>query len=291
MEILEDVSVGKKTTMRIGGNAKFYAEPTSKEDIEQAWEFAQQQDVPLIVLGGGSNSIFADGTVEALVLRIQTENVAVEGNAVTVDAGKNIAMLINELAEENLDLSALTGIPGSMGGAIFGNAGQGPKGVWLDHFVENVTAFIDGEWKTMAKDECDFSYRESAFKHMDSYPIIWSTLLNIPSRPKEEIENEVQALLQRRLETQPHVKTAGSCFKAVGGTPAWQLIDAAGLRGKKFGGIEISEKHANFLLNTGGGTFQDVCTAINEVQNIIESPLEVEMRLFTNAGTLHAHEK
>jgi len=286
MEIQENVSIGKKTTMRVGGEARYYAEPKTKEDIESIWQQSKELDMPVILLGGGSNSVFADSTINALVIRIQNDDVQIDGNTVTVDAGKNLAMLINELAKENLDLSALTGIPGSIGGAIYGNAGQGPQGIWLDSFVQDVTAFIDGEWKTFTKEECDFQYRESIFKHMDSLPIIWSMTLNAPSRPQQEIEKEVQKLLQKRIEAQPHIKTSGSCFKAVGGTPAWKLIDAAGLRGKKFGGIEISEKHANFLLNDGTGTFADIRDAIDTVKSTLDEPLEVEMRLYGEDGTL-----
>ena len=147
MDIQENVLLKNKTTMRIGGTAKYYADLTEKKDVEEAVHFAEEKEVPLIILGGGSNTIFADGTIDALVCRIKADDVQVDGNTVTVEAGKILAMLLNELAEKGLDLSALTGIPGSMGGAIFGNAGQGPKGIWLNSFVDSVTAFIGGEWK------------------------------------------------------------------------------------------------------------------------------------------------
>lgn len=273
--------------MRIGGEARYYVELTSKEDLEEAWKKAKELNVPFIVLGGGSNTIFADGTINALVVRIKADKTHVTlssskgGNTVEVEAGKNLPMLINELAKENLDLSQLTGIPGTIGGAIFGNAGQGPKGVWIDSFIESVTVFTNGEWKTLYNKECEFIYRESVFKKIHA-TIIWSATLNIPSHPAEEIQNEIENMLGRRLEAQPHAKTSGSIFKASGDTPAWKLIDAAGLRGKKFGGIEISDKHANFLLNDGSGTFADVEEAIQAIRNAVDEPLEVEMRLYSN---------
>src|SRR3989344_352308 len=145
MNIQELVAVGSKTTMRIGGQAKFYAELSEKEDAEAAMQFAKENKLPLIILGSGSNTVFADGVINALVVRLKAEKTSVVGNRVLVDAGKNLAMLINELAKENLDLSALTGIPGTLGGAIFGNAGQGPKGIWLDSFVKQVKAYVNGE--------------------------------------------------------------------------------------------------------------------------------------------------
>ncbi len=283
MDLQEHVSLGNKTTMRIGGKARYYAELTSQKDVEDAWSKAKELDVPFIILGGGSNTIFADGTINALVVRIKTDSLKVSGNTVKVEAGKNLPMLINELAKGNLDLSALTGIPGTVGGAIFGNAGQGPKGIWIDSFIKDVTVFADGEWETLSREECEFKYRESGFKNWNT-AIIWSATLTVPSRPADEIQSEIENLLQRRLETQPHVKTSGSIFKASGDTPAWKLIDAAGLRGKKFGGIEISEKHANFLLNDGNGTFADVSEAIQTVRDSIDEPLEVEMRLVGEYG-------
>ena len=286
MEIFEGVSLKGKTTMRIGGTARFFAELETKEDIERAVEFANQKGIPLIALGGGSNTIFADGEINALVARIKNDTVTINDDHVTVGASKNLPMLINELAKEGLDLSCLTGILGTVGGAVYGNAGQGPKGVWIDEFIDTVDVFIHGEWKTFSKDECEFSYRESAFKHMDSTPIIWETTLAIPRRDTAEIEAEIQRLLQQRLDTQPHVKTAGSCFKAVGDTPAWQLIDTAGLRDTKSNGVHISEKHANFLINDGEGTFEDAASVVHRIKEGIDDGLEVEMRFVKEDGSL-----
>lgn len=283
----EMVSVGGKTTMRIGGQAHYFAELVTKDDVEAAWDFAQAHEVPLITLGGGSNTVFADGVIEALVIRIKNEHVTVEGNTVRVGSGKNLPMLINELAKQNLDLSPLTGILGTVGGAVFGNAGQGPKGIWIDTFIREVMVFEEGEWRIFKKEDCDFGYRESIFKHgPEARPVIWEVLLEIPSRPAMEIEEEVQRLLMKRIETQPHVKTAGSCFKAVQETPAWKLIDAAGLRGYSVGEVQIAEKHANFLLNTGKATFDDAVTLVRNVKGAVAEPLDVEMRFIGNDGSL-----
>lgn len=285
MDILESIALGPKTTMRIGGTAKYYAEPTSKLDVEKAWNFAQDQGIPFIVLGGGSNTIFANDEINALVIRIRSDAVQIEGETVTVEAAKNLPMLINELAKESLDLSPLTGILGTVGGAVYGNAGQGPKGIWIDNYIQSVDVFVNGEWKVMTKEACDFSYRESIFKHMDTPAIIWSTTMSVPHKDSEEIEHEIKRLLKVRIETQPHVKTAGSCFKAVGETPAWKLLDAAGMRGSEIGGVNISEKHANFLINKGDATFEDAKKIVKEVQRKISEPLEVEMRFIESDGS------
>ena len=298
MKVDENVSLKKKTTMRIGGLVRYYAELQTREDVEEAVQFAQEKNLPLIVLGGGSNTIFADGIIDALVVKVVAEKSAPlpnplprgEGKFYTVQAGKILASLINELAEQNLDLSLLTGIPGTVGGAIFGNAGQGPHGTWIDQFVESIEFFWQGKWQTFTKEECEFGYRESGFKHWWGEgtvpPIIWSVTLMIPSRPKKEVKIEVERLIQKRIETQPHLKTAGSCFKAVGGVPAWKLIDAAGLRGTKIGDVQIAEKHANFLLNIADATFEDAKKIVKKVQESVPEKLEVEMRCIERNGIL-----
>jgi UDP-N-acetylmuramate dehydrogenase len=285
MLIQENISIGSKTTMRIGGNARYFAELVDKKDVEEALAFAQTQNLPFIMLGSGSNTIFADGTVNALVVRLKNSELSVSESTVRVNAGKNLAMLINELAKQNLDLSPLTGIPGTIGGAIFGNAGQGPQGIWIGSFVKEVTAYMDGAWKTFDHDACEFAYRESMFKHHKGPLVIWDVALEVPSRPQAQIEAEVQALLQKRIETQPHMKTAGSCFKAVNGIPAWKLIDAQGMRGYHVGEVQIAEKHANFLLNMGKASFSDAMKIVKDVQEKIPG-LEVEMRFVKEDGTL-----
>jgi UDP-N-acetylmuramate dehydrogenase len=271
--------------MRIGGAARYYAEIRSEHDCNDVDAFAREKKLPLWILGGGSNTIFADGEINAVVARMVADGMIVEKNRVIVEAGKNLPLLINELAARDLDLSVLTGILGTVGGAVFGNAGEGPQGTWIDHFVAKVRALCDGAWKTFDRAECEFSYRESVFKHMKTTPIIWGITLEVPSRPKDEISAEIDRRLKRRLETQPHIKTAGSCFKAVNGTPAWQLIDAAGLRGKKIGGVQIAEKHANFLLNVDRGSYRDTMDLVKEVKESIPD-LDVEMRFVAEDGAV-----
>lgn len=289
MLIQELFPVGSKTTMRIGGKARYYADLATRADAEEAQRFAAEKNIALIVLGGGSNTVFADATIDALVVRIKADATRIEGATVTVEAGKILASLLNDLAKANLDLSALTGIPGTVGGALFGNAGQGPGGIWIGSFAESVTALVGGEWKTFSQEECDFRYRESKFKSMHSAPILWESTLRVPVKPEAEVKAEIERLLQKRFETQPHLKTAGSCFKALSdGTPAWKLVEAAGLRGKRIGGVQISKKHANFLLNVDKGTFADVRGIASLIRTEVPQIAGIEMRLYGEDGKLVA---
>ncbi len=274
--------------MRIGGIARYFAELQSKADIEEAVRFSVENKSTIIPLGSGSNTIFFDGEIDAFVVQVKNSAVSIDGHRVTVGAGKNLAMLINELAAEGLDLSPLTGIPGTVGGAIFGNAGQGPKGIWIDAFIESVVSYVGSEWKIFSKNECAFLYRESGFKNKNANisPIIWEATLALPSGDPTAMKANIQSLLQKRIETQPHMKTAGSCFKAVSDTPAWKLIDAAGLRGLKIGGVEISPKHANFLMNVGEATYANAVAIVESVRKKIPQGLEVEMRFIEEDGSL-----
>lgn len=285
MELKESFPLRPKTTMRIGGTAKYFVELKTKEDAEEAYKFAQEKGLPLLVLGSGSNTIFANEEIQAVIVQVKNEAESWEGNIVTLGAGKNLAMFINECAEKGLDISPLTGIPGTLGGAVFGNAGQGPSGTWIDGYVEEVTAFIDGKWETLSNAKCDFTYRESAFKKMTS-PLLWEIVLQIPKGDPAVIKANIETILQRRIETQPHLKTAGSCFKAVAGTPAWQLIDDVGLRGATIGDVEIAHKHANFLLNKGEATYEDACAIVEKAKKAIPKELEVEMRFVEKDGSL-----
>lgn len=293
MELQEMASVGGKTTMRIGGKVRLFANLTTASDVEEAVRIAKVRNLPLILLGSGSNTVFSDGTVDAFVVRIGHQSVTIDGENVTAGAGVNLAMLVNDLAKQGLDLSPLTGIPGTLGGAVFGNAGQGPKGTWLDSYVVSATVFMGEDWKTFTQEECRFGYRESAFKRWthdaDAWlimPVIWEVVLRVPRGDPAAIQAEIQRLLQVRLDTQPHIKTAGSCFKAVGDTPAWKLIDAAGLRGHQIGGVQIAEKHANFLLNKGDATYADAVAMVEKVRASVTEPLDVEMRFIGTDGRL-----
>lgn len=287
MTIQEHCPLGPKTTMRIGGEARYFAELATREDIEQAWQFAREKGIPLVVLGGGSNTIFANAEIEALVVRIKASGLTTTGTTVTAEAGCFLASIVRDMADRGLDLSPLTGIPGTLGGAIAGNAGQGKQGVWIDRFIESVTVFDEGDWRTLSRQECSFGYRESLWKLRSPAPIIWSATLTVPTSDPAHIRAEIDRLLTVRIETQPHLKTAGSCFASLpDGTPAWKLIDAAGLRGMTIGGVQISEKHANFLLNTGAATFHDAVAIVHAVRAAVGRPLDVEMRFIQPDGSV-----
>lgn len=289
LDIRTSVPLRPKTTMRIGGSALYFAELTTRADVEEAYAFAKEKNVPLLPLGGGSNTIFADQEIRALVVQVRHADIvqAADGT-ICVGAGATLATLIQTLAKDGRDLSALTGIPGTVGGAIVGNAGQGPTGVWLDSFIQTVTMF-DGTWRTLPREACHFGYRTSAFLHPaipGRPPLVWEAACSVPHRPAADIHAHIEELIKRRIATQPHARTAGSCFKAVGSTPAWQLLDAAGLRGAHIGDVRISQKHANFLESGPSPRFDDAVALVRRAQATVPHGLTVEMRFVDADGSM-----
>ena len=285
MDIQENVSLAPKTTMQIGGNALYYADLYKPEECEEAIAFAIEKEIPLILLGGGSNTIFEDGTIQALVVRVAADKIEINGNEVKIECGKNLPDLVDELAKKGLDLSVLTGIPGSLGGAIVGNAGQGPKGAWIDSYINKVNVFTEDGWEEMQKSKCHFGYRESVFKHTEKTNIIWSSTLTLPPADPETIKETIKEGLHSRMASQPFTMTAGSCFKALNGVPAWKYIDAAGLKGRQEGGVQVSEKHANFLINKDNGTYRDAVSLVQTIEGFVGEPLDVEMRFIKKNGS------
>ena len=157
----------------------------------------------------------------------------------------------------------------------------------LQEVFNSLTAFHIHERKVynFTAGDCAFGYRESIFKHLD-HPLLWKTTLSVPSRAAKEIESDINTLLKKRSIAQPFTRTAGSCFKAMNGTPAWKIIDAAGLKGAKVGDLQVSDKHANFLINTGNGTYDDAKSLVTEIREKTGSPLELEMRFIEESGAL-----
>jgi UDP-N-acetylmuramate dehydrogenase len=286
MIIAEYVSLGPKTTMHIGGKARYFVEVNTRQELEEAWVFAKKEALPFIPLGAGSNTIFFDGVVQAVVAHINASSVAVEDSRAIAEAGKPLASLVSECADIGLDCSSLAGIPGTVGGAIFGNAGQGPTGTWIDSFVESVDVFEGGTWNILPKTACRFAYRESAFKKRPA--VIWSATLLLPRRDTALIKADIAEAQRKRREAQIASRTAGSCFKAASdGTPAWKFIDAAGLRGMKVGDVQLSEKHANFLVNVNNGTYADAVALVGKIRQAVPVPLGVEMRFFDENGGIY----
>ena len=287
----EDIPLAKFTTFNIGGRAKYLFEGSNKREIIEAVSIAKQEGLPFFILGGGSNLLVDDKGYPGLVIKIQNSGLKIQKEnskfKVVAEAGTFLSLLVSRAAENTLSgLEWAIGVPGTLGGAIYGNAGAFGKS--MKDIVKEVEVFDarDLQVKTYSLEDCRFDYRESIFKK-DKNLIILSAVLELEKGEKKEIENKMKRYLSERKKKQPiGLASAGSVFKnpssaQTSGTErelsAGELIEKCGLKGRSIGGAKISEKHANFIINLGGARFSDVRRLIDLVKKKVRLKFGIEL--------------
>lgn len=276
-KVKENVLLAPLTTFGIGGPAFWFITAGNKKEILEAIKASRELKIPYFILGGGSNILIADQGFPGLVIRIKNEGLAIKGTKVTVEAGLPLAKLV-EIARQNLlsGLECCVGIPGTVGGAVCSNAGAREE--WIGQRVAKVS-IIDKKNKIVYLNnrDCKFSYRESRFKN-NPQEVILEAVFTLKKEKREVIEQKIKSFLEARG-NQPKEKSAGSVFKNPPGDSAGRLIDQAGLRGKKIGQAQISKKHANFIINTGGAKAKEVLKLIRLVQKTVKEKFNVSLEL------------
>jgi len=269
MKILENVSLAHFCTFGIGGDAKFLVNIKSKDDLIAALTFAKQQGLPTFVLGGGSNIVLPDEGINGVVLRMMNNNIVNTNQEIEIESGANWTKIMSYCKQNGIfGMETFSGLPGSMGGAIFGNAGcHGVETKDLLLKIE-ILDIKSGEFRWIDANDVEFDYRYSEFKRKPDW-IIWSCTMKI-SKNSEDATADPKKLYEFRQERQPQGLTTGSFFKNPEGNAAGQLIDQCGLKGLKKGNVEVSTKHANFFMNLGGATARDVDELALEVQKVVE---------------------
>ncbi len=267
--VLFDEPMKKHTTFKIGGCADMIIKPSNVNQLMTVIKLIKQFDLPYFVLGNGSNILVSDKGIRGIVIEISSEmaGYAVDGTRITAECGIKLGGLSNVALNANLSgLEFASGIPGTLGGALYMNAGA--YGGEMKDIVESVTYFdvIKEEVVTIPCEKCEFGYRKSLFSKGDK--IILSAVINLKEGSYEAIKGEMAELAKRRNEKQPVDKpSAGSTFKRPEGYFAGTLIQDTGLKGYRVGGAEVSEKHAGFVVNVGDATAEDVKTLIKDVQD------------------------
>jgi len=272
--ISRNVSLKKYNTFKIGGKAKLFAEPKSIRDIKDLFLFCRQNKEKFFILGGGSNVLFGDDGFDGLVIKIGKH----------FETGKPLHTLIQAAADKGLGgIEKLEGIPGTVGGAIFMNASA--HGQQISDCIESVVSItIYGEIITRTNEECKFAYRNSVFRMLDE--IILSAEFNFVPMPKEVINRNRKEVLAWRREKQPlKYPNAGSVFKnptnniplADSRVSAGYLIDSCGLKGCRVGDAQVSELHANFIVNRGNATAKDVRALIKKVTQTVKETHGVDL--------------
>lgn len=269
----------------VGGNADYFIEAKSQEEFEQAIQTANANKLKYLVVGGGSNIAFCDEGYRGVVIKFSDTKIDfLDSGHVRVSAGTSLTTFVKAVMENGFTgPEGLYGLPGTVGGAVFGNAGA--HGVEISNFL--VSARVLGDTvREEPKDYFAFSYRHS--KLHETKEVVLSALFSF-EKGNSKSEN-AQSALNFRKENQPSGKTNGSFFKNPKGDFAGRLIDAAGLKGCKIGGAFISEKHANFFMNDGSAKCQDLIDLRNfvivEVNKKFGITLESEVRIFGTNGEL-----
>lgn len=269
MKILENVSLAHFCTFGIGGDAKFLVNIKTKDDLIEALSFAEKQKLPTFVLGGGSNIVLPDEGINGVVLRMMNNNIVNTDQEIEIESGANWTKIMSYCKQHSIfGMETFSGLPGSMGGAIFGNAGC--HGVETKDLLLKIEILDTktGEFRWIDVKDVEFDYRYSEFKQKPEW-IIWSCKMQI-SKNSDDAAADPKKLYEFRQERQPQGLTTGSFFKNPEGNAAGQLIDQCGLKGLKKGNVEVSTKHANFFMNLGGATARDVDDLADAVQKVVK---------------------
>lgn len=243
------------TTFKIGGPADYFCEAKNEKEILSALKFAQKKKIPLFILGNGSNVLISDKGLRGMVVKIANSKYQIVKSKIVAGAGMGLNKLV-DIAKENelTGLEFLAGIPGTLGGAIVSNAGAWQQNI--GDKVERVKILDENnQFKWLNHEECQFSYRRSRFKKTKE--VILEVELKLTKGKRQEIEREIKINLKKR-KNQPKEPSAGSIFINPKPLSAGALIEECGLKGEKRGSAQISEKHANFMVNLGGAKASDV---------------------------------
>lgn len=285
-----DVKAGeplaKHTTFKIGGPAEFFLEAKTADDAVKAVAAAKKLGIPYYVFGGGSNMLVSDEGVKGLVIKMANRGFTIDGERVVAEAGAPTGLVSTRATEAGLTgFEWAVGIPGTIGGAVRGNAGA--YGGDMAVAVASVRALKDGEERTLTNAECGFSYRDAVFKREPGWVILAATMVLKPSPDAEASKAKLRQILLDRKEKQPiEFPTAGCMFMnwtpagpddleslrrsldldkeekvpltAQGTVPAGWIVDRAQLKGMKVGHVQVSEKHGNFFVSDGKAKADDV---------------------------------
>lgn len=275
------------TSFRIGGPADLYARATSANELKRFVSLAREHDIPYLIIGRGTNILVADKGIRGFVIESGTQDIRFQDRAVVyAESGALLRDLAIKSARQGLGgLEWAVDIPGSVGGAIVGNAGA--YGGYISDVVQKVTVLVpDGTVRELAAREIGFGYRTSKFKELGTkgqHEVILSAEFVLHPEPAEILMERMADYTRRREESQPKDPSAGSVFKRTPQYPAGFLIELAGLKGMRIGDAQISPKHANFIINLGRAKAAEVKALIDLAQEQVwkqfGQKLELEIEL------------
>ncbi len=264
----ENVSLKEMTTFRVGGPARWFYEA---QNAEEAKKVAEESDMPFVIVGGGSNILISDDGYPNLVIKIKPGQIKVQGNKIIVDSGVPLSQLVQASKENNLSgLEWASGIPGTVGGAVHGNAGA-----FQESIGNNVVWIKTGSGEKLNKHFCDFTYRSSVFKIRKDLII---DKICLQFQKSFDVEKAKEYLEKRRSSQPLSSFSAGCIFKNPDNNSAGKLIDEAGLKGKRVGGAVVSDIHANFIVNDNNATAKDIKELIELIKKEVQEKFSIELK-------------
>ena len=280
--ILYNEDMKKHTTFKIGGPAECFIKIKTKEQLKEILVFAKENKIQITILGNGSNVLVLDGGIKGITLTIQIEYLDIKQNnekyQVYIGGGYKLAKLAQYLLKNGISgFEELSGIPGTIGGAVSMNAGA--HGKEMKDIVQKIKCVdINGNEKEFLNEEAEFGYRKSIFKG-NSY-IVTEVELNLQKGNKNEIKEKMDEYAKYRKEKQPiEYPSAGSTFKRGKDYITAKLIDEAGLKGYSIGGAVVSTKHSGFVINKGNATAKDVLELAKYIKDTIEDKFGKKIEL------------
>ena len=288
--LMENIPLARYTTARVGGSASCLVAIDSISDLVQLVELAQKTGIPYKLLGEGSNILVSDSGFDGLIIVNHTHEIdfdlTLTSPLVKADSGVNMVTLSRKIAEHSLSgFEWACGIPGTVGGAVYGNAGA--NGADIQSNLVTADILLSGGVKeTWSCEQFQYAYRTSALKRNKKAAIVLSATFRMEKQDPAVIKNKMAEFTSKRKESQPSGASLGSIFKNPQGDFAGRLIEEAGLKGKRIGGAEISAKHANFILNGSKASAMDIFHLIKHVQGEVKKKfgilLETEIEFLGN---------
>lgn len=279
-KVIENIDLKKYTTYKAGGIGRVLVIPKDIESLQKLFNYINKNNIKYKMLGLGSNLIFGDDIYEGILIKLDEFNdVNINGTTIRVGAGYSLIKL-SLLAARN-DLAGLefaSGIPGTVGGAIYMNAGAYKSD--MGYIVKEIKVLTpDNEIITMSNKELDFHYRTSFLQKNPGYICLEATL-NLYKGDRNAILDVIRDRKKRRMETQPlEFPSAGSVFRNPPDDFAGRLIEELGYKGKKIGGAMVSTKHANFIINVGNAKGNDIKKLILEIQKKVKEKYDIELKV------------
>lgn len=277
-EVEENIPLSKMTTLRIGGVARYVVYPENTISLQGVMNKLNQNHIPYKVIGKGSNLLCSDEPFDGVIIRLDRHlcNAYFDNEHLVAEAGCSIIALSYEAMKNELSgLEFASGIPGTVGGVTFMNAGAYKSS--MADVIDSVSVYHDGKIEWIQNADCGFSYRTSIFqKHPDW--IILAVKMTLQKGDQKEIRELMDSRRERRMNSQPLDKhSAGSIFRNPEEIPAWKLIEGAGFRGKRIGDAVVSEKHVNFIVNENHASAKDFITLVTDVQKAVKDKYDIDL--------------